>query len=71
MKGRKSLDDYYAGADGARRILTELDAFMQRVLDAVDETEALTCDIELELTTGEVFSLKKSYGLEHKPPAET
>jgi hypothetical protein len=43
---------------------------MQRVLDAVDDTEALTCDIELELTTGEVFSLKKSYGLEHRPALE-
>ena len=70
MNGRKALDDYYAGADGARRRLSELDAFMQRVLDAVDDSEALTCDIELELSTGEVFSLKKSYGLEQKPAVE-
>jgi hypothetical protein len=51
--------------------LSELDAFMQRVLDSVDDTEALTCHIELELSTGEVFSLKKSYGVEQEPPLDT
>lgn len=34
---------------------------MQRVVETVDDAEVLSCDIELELTEGEVISLKKTY----------
>jgi hypothetical protein len=41
--------------------VTELDEFLQRVVDTVDGAEILTCNIELELRKGEVVSLKKTY----------
>lgn len=56
-----ALDDYYSGADGASRLVTELDEFLQRAVELVDAAEALTCNIQLELTKGEVISLKKTY----------
>jgi hypothetical protein len=55
------LNDYYSGAAGARRLLTELDWFLQHLVDDIGPTEWLTCAIELELSGGEVVALNKVY----------
>jgi hypothetical protein len=56
-----ALDDYYAGADGARRLLNELDHILQRVLDNVESAEMLSCTIRLRVKGAKPASLKKTY----------
>ena len=55
------MDDYYAGAYGARRLMRELDSFLQHVVDAVEPTETLSCALKLRTKTGELVSLRKIY----------
>jgi hypothetical protein len=55
------LDDYYSGADGARRFMSELDGFLQVLVNNVEPTEQLTCDIELQCKGGELVLLNKTY----------
>ena len=55
------LDDYYAGAYGARRLMRELDSFLQHVVDNVEPTETLSCALSLRTKTGELVSLRKVY----------
>ena len=55
------LDDYYAGAEGARRLMVELDHFLQQIVENVELAEALSCSIELEVAGGDVIPLKKTY----------
>jgi len=55
------LDDYYAGAEGARRLMKELDRFLQHMLDNIEPADSLTCAIELEVEGGELVSLNKTY----------
>ena len=59
--GRVVLDDYYAGAEGARRVMKELDHLLQHLLDHVEPAETLTCAIQLRVKGGERVSLKKIY----------
>jgi hypothetical protein len=68
------LNDYYSGAAGARRLLTELDWFLQHLVDAIGPTERLMCAIELEVSGGEVVALNKVYrplrsGVDEPEPA--
>lgn len=55
------MDDYYAGAFGARRLMRELDSFLQHVVDSSEPTETLTCALKLRTKTGENVSLRKIY----------
>lgn len=55
------MDDYYSGADGARRFMSELDGFLQVLANNVEPTERLTCDIELQCKDGELVVLNKTY----------
>lgn len=55
------MDDYYSGADGARRFISELDGFLQVLVNNVEPTEQLTCEIELQCKGGELVSLNKTY----------
>ena len=55
------MDDYYAGAEGARRVMNELDHLLQHLLDHVEPAETLTCAIQLRVKGGERVSLKKIY----------
>jgi elongation factor P--beta-lysine ligase len=55
------LDDYYAGAYGARRLMRELDSLLQHVVDNVEPTETLSCALKLRTKTGELVSLRKIY----------
>jgi hypothetical protein len=55
------LDDYYAGAYGARRLMRELDSFLQHVVDNSEPTETLSCALKLRTKTGELVSLRKIY----------
>ena len=55
------MDDYYSGADGARRFMSELDGFLQVLANNVEPTEQLTCDIELHCKGGELVVLNKTY----------
>lgn len=55
------MDDYYAGAYGARRLMQELDNFLQHVVDDVETAETLTCALRLRVKTGELVSLRKIY----------
>ena len=55
------MDDYYAGAYGARRLMRELDNFLQHVVDNVEPTETLSCALSLRTKTGELVSLRKVY----------
>ena len=55
------MDDYYAGAYGARRLMAELDNFLQHVVDNVEPTETLTCALRLRTKGGELVSLRKIY----------
>ena len=61
------MDDYYAGAFGARRLMRELDNFLQHVVDNVEPTETLSCALKLRTKTGELVSLRKVY--RPAPPA--
>ena len=58
---RGQLDDYYAGAYGARRLMRELDSFLQDVVDHSEPTETLSCALSLRTKTGELVSLRKVY----------
>ena len=58
---RVRLGDYYAGALGGRRLMRELDQFLQHVFDNVGSTESLTCAIELRIAGGESIRLDKTY----------
>jgi hypothetical protein len=55
------LDDYYEGIEGARRLMKELDHFLQRVTDNVGHAETLKASIELCIEGGQRVSLDKSY----------
>ena len=55
------MDDYYEGAVGARRLMNELDHFLQHVLDSVEPAETLSCAILLRFKNGEQVALKKIY----------
>ena len=55
------LDDYYAGADGARRLMRELDSFLQHLVDDVEPAETLSCSLQLRVKSGELVSLEKVY----------
>jgi len=55
------LDDYYAGAEGARRVMNELDHLLQHLLDHVEPAETLRCAIQLRVRGGERVSLNKTY----------
>jgi hypothetical protein len=55
------MDDYYSGADGARRFMSELDGFLQVLVNNVEPTEQLTCEIELQCKGGELVLLNKTY----------
>lgn len=55
------MDDYYAGAYGARRLMRELDSFLQHVVDNVEPAETLSCALKLRTKTGELVSLRKIY----------
>ena len=55
------MNDYYAGAEGARRLIKELDRFLQQVVDSVDSTELLTCAIKLKVRGGDAVSLRRIY----------
>ncbi|HET7339186.1 MAG TPA: hypothetical protein VFK22_06530 [Candidatus Dormibacteraeota bacterium] len=61
------MDDYYAGAYGARRLMAELDNFLQHVVDNSEPTETLSCALKLRTKTGELVSLRKIY----RPAAPT
>ena len=43
------MDDYYAGAEGARRVMNELDHLLQHLLDHVEPAETLRCAIQLRV----------------------
>ena len=62
------MDDYYEGIEGARRLMKELDHFLQHVTNNVSHAETLKCSIELSIEGGERVSLEKSYRSEHRPP---
>lgn len=55
------MDDYYAGPDGARRLLSELDVMLQHMLDTLEPVESLRCAIALELSDGQSIELNKTY----------
>ena len=55
------MDDYYAGAVGARRFMRELDSFLQHLVDNVEPAETLSCALKLRVKTGELVSLEKTY----------
>ena len=55
------MDDYYAGAEGARRLLRELDSFLQHLVDNVEPAEVLTCAMKLRVKGGGVVSLRRIY----------
>ena len=55
------MDDYYAGAYGARRLMAELDNFLQHIVDNVEPTETLSCALNLRTKSGELVSLHKIY----------
>ena len=55
------MDDYYAGAYGARRLMQELDSFLQHLVDNVEPAETLSCALKLRVKTGELVSLHKIY----------
>jgi hypothetical protein len=55
------LDDYYAGAEGARRLMRELDSFLQHLVDNVEPAETLSCALRLRVKGGGLVSLKKIY----------
>jgi len=55
------LDDYYAGADGARRLMRELDSFLQHLVDNIEPAETLSCALKLRVKSGELVSLRKIY----------
>jgi hypothetical protein len=55
------LDDYYAGAYGAKRLMQELDNFLQHLVDNVEPAETLSCALKLRVKTGELVSLRKIY----------
>ena len=55
------MDDYYAGPEGARRLLGELDVLLQHMVDSLDPAESMTCDIALRLENGETVQLNKIY----------
>lgn len=55
------MDDYYAGAEGARRVMRELDSFLQHLVDNVEPAEALSCALRLRVKGGGLVSLKKIY----------
>ena len=55
------MSDYYEGIEGARRVMTELDHFLQHMVDSVGRAEALDCSIELRVEGGESASLEKIY----------
>ncbi|HET7420293.1 MAG TPA: hypothetical protein VFL27_07920 [Candidatus Dormibacteraeota bacterium] len=65
------MDDYYAGAEGARRLLRELDNFLQHLVDNVEPAEALSCALKLRVKSGELVSLKKIYRPVHVDTGET
>jgi hypothetical protein len=47
------MDGYYSGVGGARRLMNELDQFLQNMLDSMELAESLTCAIELTVTEAE------------------
>lgn len=55
------MDDYYAGAFGARRLMQELDSFLQHLIDNVEPAETLSCSLQLRVKSGEMVSLRKIY----------
>lgn len=61
------MDDYYSGADGARRLIKELDVALQHMVESLDPAASLECDIALRLTGGESVKLNKTY--RHRPKA--
>jgi hypothetical protein len=61
------LHDYYAGADGARRLMAELDISLQQTIESLEDAESLGCSIELRLNDGEVIPLHKTYRREEAP----
>jgi hypothetical protein len=65
------LDDYYAGPEGARRLLRELDSFLQHLVDNVEPAEALSCALKLRVKGGELVSLKKIYRPVHVDAGES
>lgn len=59
------MDDYYSGADGARRLISELDVALQHMIESLDSTSSLECDIAVRLANGESVELNKTY--RHRP----
>lgn len=55
------MEDYYDGVQGARRLLNELDLFLQDVTQNVGRLETLVCSIELQVTGGSQVSLERTY----------
>jgi hypothetical protein len=54
-----TTDDSYSGLEGARRLINEVDAVLQRAVEHIDLAESSSCVIELRLTDGEVISLNR------------
>ena len=61
------MEDYYDGVEGARRLMKELDRFLQHVTDNVGHAEAMNCSIELSIEGGERVSLEKRYRSRWQP----
>lgn len=55
------MEDYYAGTDGGRRLMSELDHLLQQLVDNVEPAERLSCAINLDVKGGERLSLIKIY----------
>jgi hypothetical protein len=59
--GGCSLDDYYAGVEGARRLIAEIDMSLRQTVESLEDAESLVCSIELRLSDGEVIPLRRTY----------
>lgn len=55
------MEDYYAGADGARRLMKQLDQLFQHIVDIVEPAESMHCAITIRLDSGEQVELDKTY----------
>jgi hypothetical protein len=65
------LDDHYEGVEGARRLIEDLDEFLQGLMDNTESIEMLRCLCDLRVAGGERLSLRKTYRSENnRPPAK-
>lgn len=67
---KTSVDDYYSGPNGARRLMNELDVVLQHLLDNLERADSLKCAIALQLADGESVELNKTYRQKSKSRRE-